>query len=76
MAKLRQLSSEPGEYSEAYAAQLKALELMNLRPDELRRQHVRGVLYRTAGCREPVESFGANGHGVALGFDSERIQAL
>lgn len=28
MAKLRQLSSEPGEYSEAYAAQLKALELM------------------------------------------------
>jgi hypothetical protein len=28
VAKLRQLSSEPGEYSEAYAPQLKARELM------------------------------------------------
>jgi len=34
VAKLRRLSKEPGEYSEAYAAQVKALELMEIyRPD-------------------------------------------
>lgn len=77
VAKLQQLSSEPGEYSEAYAAQLKALELMNS-TDLMNFDDSMFVACFTE-LRDAVSQwsrYGANGHGIALGFDTEAIQAL
>lgn len=77
VAKLKKLSSEPGQYSEAYAAQLKALELMNA-TDLMGFDDSMFVACFTE-LRDAVSQwsrYGANGHGIALGFDSERIQAL
>ena len=73
----QRLSSEPGEYSEAYAAQLKALELMES-TDLMNFDDSMFVACFTE-LRDAVSQwsrYGANGHGVALGFDSERIQML
>jgi hypothetical protein len=77
VAKLRQLSSELGEYSEAYAAQLKALELMES-IDLMGFDDSMFVACFTE-LRDAVSQwsrYGANGHGIALGFDSERIRGL
>lgn len=77
VAKLRRLSSEPGEYSEAYAAQLKALELMGS-IDLMGFDDSMFVACFTE-LRDVVSQwsrYGANGHGIALGFDTEAIRAL
>jgi hypothetical protein len=77
VAKLRELSSVPGEYSEAYAAQLKALELMES-IDLMGFDDSMFVACFTE-LRDAVSQwsrYGANGHGIALGFDSERMRAL
>jgi Protein of unknown function (DUF2971) len=77
VAKLRRLSSEPGEYSEAYAAQLKALELMES-IDLMGFDDGMFVACFTE-LRDVVSQwsrYGANGHGIALGFDTETIRAL
>lgn len=77
--KLRQLLSEPapGEYSEAYAAQLRALELMG--STDLTGFDDSMFVACFTKLRDVVSQwsrYGANGHGIALGFDSEGIQAL
>jgi len=77
VAKLRRLSKEPGEYSEAYKAQLKALELMNM-ADLMNFDDSMFVACFTE-LRDAVSQwsrYGANGHGIALGFDSEAIRAV
>jgi hypothetical protein len=77
VAKLRRLSSEPGEYSEAYAAQLKALELMNA-VDLMGFDDSMFVACFT-GLPDALSQwsrYGANGHGIALGFDTEAIRML
>ncbi|MFP2991299.1 DUF2971 domain-containing protein [Mycobacterium intracellulare] len=79
VARLRQLSSEPepGEYSEAYDAQLKALDLME--STDLMGFDDSVFVACFTELRDAVSQwsrYGANGHGIALGFDSERIQAL
>lgn len=77
VAKLRQLSSEPGEYSEAYTAQLKALELMKA-TDLMGFDDSMFVACFTE-LRDVVSQwsrYGANGHGIALGFDTDAIRAL
>jgi hypothetical protein len=77
VARLQQLSSEPGEYTEAYAAQLKALELM--KSTDLMGFDDSMFVACFTELRDVVSQwsrYGANGHGIALGFDSERIQAL
>ena len=77
VAKLRRLSKEPGEYSEAYKAQLKALELMNM-ADLMNFDDSMFVACFTE-LRDAVSQwsrYGANGHGIALGFDSEAIRTV
>jgi hypothetical protein len=77
VAKLRQLSSEPGEYSEAYAAQLKALELM--KSTDLMEFDDSVFVACFTELRDAVSQwsrYGANGHGIALGFDSEAIRGV
>ena len=77
VAKLEQLSSTPGEYSEAYAAQLKALQLMKA-TDLMDFDDAMFVACFTelGDALSQWSRYGANGHGIALGFDSERIRAL
>jgi hypothetical protein len=77
VAKLQRLSSESGEYSEAYAAQLEALELMKA-TDLMNFDDSMFVTCFTE-LRDSVSQwsrYGANGHGIALGFDSEAIRAV
>ena len=75
--KLRQLSSQPSEYSEAYSAQLKALELMNS-TDLMNFDDSMFVACFTelGDAVSQWSRYGANGQGIALGFDSEGIGAL
>jgi hypothetical protein len=77
VAKLRRLSSEPGEYSETYAAQLKALELM--KSIDLMGFDDRMFVACFTQLRDVVSQwsrYSANGHGIALGYDANAIQAL
>lgn len=77
VAKLRRLSSEPGEYSEAYGAQLKALELMKA----IDLMGFDDSMFVACFTELPDHlsqwsRYGANGHGIALGFDTEAIRAF
>jgi hypothetical protein len=77
VATLRRRASEPGDYSEAYAAQLKALELMES-IDLMGFDDSMFVACFTE-LRDVVSQwsrYGANGHGIALGFDTEAIRTL
>lgn len=74
---LRRRASEPGEYSQTYAAQLKALELMGA----IDMQGLEDSVY--VACftelRDALSQwsrYGANGHGIALGFDSDAIGSV
>jgi hypothetical protein len=75
--RLTQLSKEPGEYSEAYRAQLEALNLMNA-TDLMAFDDAMFVACFTElpDAVSQWTRYGANGRGLALGFDSERIRAL
>jgi hypothetical protein len=77
VAKLQRLSSQQGEYSEAYAAQLKALELM--KSIDLMGFDDSMFVACFTELRDVVSQwsrYGANGHGIALGFDTDAIRAL
>jgi len=77
VSRLRQLSSEAGEYSEAYAAQLTALDLM--KSTDLMNFDDSMFVACFTELRDVVSQwsrYGANGHGIALGFDPERIRGL
>jgi Protein of unknown function (DUF2971) len=74
--RLEQLA-QPGEYSEAYRAQLEALGLMHARD----LMHFDDAMFVACFTELPDAvsqwtRYGDNGHGLALGFDSERISAL
>ncbi len=75
--KLQQLAAQPSEYSEAYGAQLEALRLMNA--TDL--MHFDDAMFVACFTELPDAvsqgtRYGANGHGLALGFDSDKIGAL
>lgn len=73
VSKLGRLSSEAGEYSEAYAAQLKALEFMNATDLMIFDDSMFVACFTELGdVLSQWSRYGANGHGIALGFDSER----
>ncbi|SHU93320.1 Protein of uncharacterised function (DUF2971) [Mycobacteroides abscessus subsp. abscessus] len=75
--KLEYLASQPGEYSEAYQAQLKALQLMNA----IDLMHFDDAMF-IACLTEQSDSvtqwtnYADQGRGFALGFDLEKIAAL
>ena len=74
---LKRRSSELGEYSEAYAAQLRALKLMGA-VDLLGLDDSVYVACFTElkDALSQWSRYGANGYGIALGFDSEAIRSL
>jgi hypothetical protein len=75
--KLEQLAAEGGDYSEAYAAQLKALQLMNA-VDLMDFDDAMFVACFTelGDALSQWSRYGANGRGFALGFDSDVISGL
>jgi hypothetical protein len=75
--KLARLSTEPGQYSEAYRAQLDALKLMNA-IDLMAFDDAMFVACFTElpDAVSQWTRYGSNGQGLALGFDSERIGML
>jgi hypothetical protein len=77
IAELKRLSSGSDDYAEAYAAQLKALELMNA-VDLMDFDDAMFVACFTelGDALSQWSRYGANGHGFALGFDEELIRAL
>lgn len=77
VAKLKELAPTPGEYSDAYKAQLEALRLMNS-TDLMAFDETTFVACFTelADAVSQWSRYGANGHGIALGFDTEAINTL
>jgi hypothetical protein len=77
VSRLGELSSAADEYSEACAAQLKALELMKA-TDLMNFDDSMFVACFTelGDAVSQWSRYGANGHGIALGFDAEGIRAL
>lgn len=75
--RLERLANEPGEYSEAYRVQLEALSRMNatdlMQCDDA--MFVACFTERPDALSQWI-SYGANGYGFALGFDSDRITML
>jgi hypothetical protein len=75
--RLERLANESGEYSEAYRAQLEALSRMNaadlMKFDDA--MFVACFTERPDALSQWI-SYGANGYGFALGFDSDRITML
>jgi hypothetical protein len=75
--RLRDLSADEGPHAASYAAQLKALELMNSTDLMLYDDSIFVACFTELDDAVSQWSrYGANGHGVAMGFDSEAIQAL
>jgi len=77
VARLEQLSAQPSEFSQAYAAQLKALELMK----SLDLMGFDDSMFVACFTELPDalsqwSRYGANGNGIALGFDPQRIRML
>ena len=75
--KLEELAAELGEYSDAYKAQIEALRLMNA-ADLMTFDNAMLVACFTElpDAISQWSRYGANGSGIALGFDSERIGRL
>jgi truncated hemoglobin YjbI len=75
--RLEQLAAEPGQYSEAYRAQLEALKRMNAM-DLMQFDDAMFVACFTdlADVASQWIGYGASGRGFALGFESERIRTL
>lgn len=75
--RLERLQKEPGEYRDAHAAMLEALSRMNATDltqfDDA--MFVACFTERSDALSQWV-SYGANGYGFALGFDSDRITTL
>ena len=75
--RLEQLAEQPGEHRQAYTAALEALRLQNA----IDLMGFDDAMF--VACFSELEDalsqwsrYGANGRGVALGFDSERIRSL
>lgn len=75
--RLEQLAVQPSEYSEAYRAQLEALRLMNAR-DLMQFDDAVFVacFSELPDALSQWTRYGKHGHGLALGFDSEKIRTL
>jgi hypothetical protein len=75
--RLERLAAEPSQYSEAYRAQLQALELMNARNLMQFDDAMFVACFTEVADRiSQWTHYGAMGRGFALGFDSERISSL
>ncbi|MFN3007031.1 DUF2971 domain-containing protein [Mycolicibacterium wolinskyi] len=75
--RLDQLVAQPGEHSEAYRAQVEALRLMNARD----LMHFDDAMFvacfsEHSDALSQWTRYGSNGHGLALGFDSDKIGML
>jgi hypothetical protein len=75
--RLDQLVAQPGDYSEAYRAQLEALRLMNARDLMLFDDAMFVACFtELPDAVSQWTGYGDKGRGLALGFDSERIGSL
>jgi len=77
VGRLEELATQPGEYSEAYRAQLEALRLMNAIDLMAFDDAVLVACFtELPDAISQWSRYGANGRGVALGFDSDKIGVL
>lgn len=77
VGRLEQLVVEPSQYSEAYRAQLRALELMDAKNlMEFDDAMFVACFTELADRISQWTHYGAMGRGFALGFDAERISSL